>query len=285
MYDTLRPELITATPDERRAMEMDPTAVVEKGMFMQNPFPYLEVRRPFILGTQSHKWKATISHRFADLLHTKLQNKLARVFTQNIDGLDFQCEALHLDHKIVPVHGTIGKVACEFCGIEANYEQFCHDVRANIKDIYGVDEDAPKESSSILCKNCKRPAVKPTTVLFGSSLPDDFFEKAHMDVPQADLLIVAGTSLVVSPANSLVNLVPTSCLRVIVNKEPVGEFLGIDYDTSSLNKRDFFACGNCDEVFLDLICQLGWLDDIEKYLDDLPPSSAEMVRNRKREQG
>jgi len=52
MYDTLRPDLITATPKQREAMRLDPTVVVEKSLFLQNAFPYLEVRRPFILGTR-----------------------------------------------------------------------------------------------------------------------------------------------------------------------------------------------------------------------------------------
>ena len=60
MYDTLRPELITATDEQRRLMALDPTYVVEKDMFMQNQFPYMEVRRPFILGVRDRKWKPTI---------------------------------------------------------------------------------------------------------------------------------------------------------------------------------------------------------------------------------
>ena len=58
MYDTLRPELITASPQERAAMARDPTCVVLKDMFLQNQFPYHEVRRPFILGTQRQQWRA-----------------------------------------------------------------------------------------------------------------------------------------------------------------------------------------------------------------------------------
>ena len=34
LYDTLRPELITASPQERAAMARDPTAVVLKDMFL-----------------------------------------------------------------------------------------------------------------------------------------------------------------------------------------------------------------------------------------------------------
>ena len=60
MYDTLRTDLITATDKQRRLMELDPTYVVEKNMFMPTAFPYLEVRRPFILGVRDRKWKPTI---------------------------------------------------------------------------------------------------------------------------------------------------------------------------------------------------------------------------------
>ena len=77
MYDTLRPELITATNRQRRAMAANPTAVVMKGMFLQNAFPYLELRRPFILGTQAQQWQATLSHRFVEVLHSK--GKLTRI--------------------------------------------------------------------------------------------------------------------------------------------------------------------------------------------------------------
>ena len=136
MYDTLRPELITATEKQRQLMKVDPTYVVERGMFFENSFPYLEVRRPFILGTRDHKWKATIAHRFAELLHKKT-NKLTRVYTQNIDGLDRQCDIP--DDKIVNVHGTLSRASCESCGTEVDFEDFCKDVEQSIKDIYNID--------------------------------------------------------------------------------------------------------------------------------------------------
>ena len=78
MYSTLRPELITATPAQRARMAANPTAVVEKSMWFENPFPYLEVRRPFIgLARASASGKATLSHRFFELLHAK--GKLTRL--------------------------------------------------------------------------------------------------------------------------------------------------------------------------------------------------------------
>lgn len=278
MYDTLRPELITATEEQRWKMSIDPTVVVSWDMFSENAFPYLEVRRPFILGTQEQKWKATVTHRFAELLHLKTK-KLTRIYTQNIDGLDFQCEGIPRN-KIVSVHGTIREASCEGCGAAMDFNEFCSNVRTNIKDIYKQDNDAPKESVPILCNKCERPLVKPKTVLFGRSLPSEFFECAERDLPTIDLLIIAGTSLVVSPANSLVPAVAKDAIRVVVNTEPVGTELGLIYDEDH-RKRDFFAQGECDVVFLELIQELGWLDDLNA--DFLPPSSAELVLKAQRD--
>ena len=80
LYDTLKPDLITATPQQRNEMRSNPTAVVDIDLFSQNPFPYLEVRRPFILGTQLKKWKPTLGHFFIKVLADK--GKLRRLYSQ-----------------------------------------------------------------------------------------------------------------------------------------------------------------------------------------------------------
>jgi NAD-dependent deacetylase sirtuin 2 len=182
----------------------------------------------------------------------------------------------------VNVHGTLSKAACEGCGTSMDINEFCSLVEMNIKDIYDQTSatSGPKESKSILCNTCHKPLVKPTTVLFGRNLPAEFFESSEQDLPTLDLLIITGTSLVVSPANSLVYRCPTRTKRVIINKEPVGMDLGIQYDSSS--DRDYFMQGNCDEIFLDLIVELGWFDSLYDMIDLLPPFSANLVRNKKK---
>lgn len=40
-----------------------------------------------------------------------------------------------------------------------------------LQDIYKVDPTAPETSTEIHCPSCNQPLVKPSTVLFGSSLP------------------------------------------------------------------------------------------------------------------
>ena len=64
-----------------------------------------------------------------------------------------------------------------------------------------------------------------------------------------DLLLVAGTSLVVSPANMIVDAVHMSTIRVVVNKEEVGRDLGMFQDKD----RDVLLRGDCDDIFLELI--------------------------------
>jgi hypothetical protein len=54
--------------------------------------------------------------------------------------------------------------------------------------------------------------------------------------------------------------------------------LGIDYTENSI--RDVFAHGHSDEMCLDLMDKLGWLDDLASIMDDLPESNAQMLRER-----
>ena len=269
MYDTLKPELLTASNSEKSAMASDPTTVVSWDLFKENQFPYLEVRRPFILGLANREWKPTLSHYFMSMLHEK--KLLRRIYTQNIDGLDYQLDNIP-DEKIIPVHGTLGRVECEFCKAEMPFTKFQDKLENSIKDIYNLSNaKAPKNSSSILCDKCMKPGLKPATVLYGRSLPPVFFERIEDDVPVADLCIVIGTSLTVYPAASVPEEVLKSCKRCLINREMVG-----DFDTSS--DRDFFLQGNSDEVILDLITELGWLEDLKGAV--LQTSSKEDSNNK-----
>jgi NAD-dependent SIR2 family protein deacetylase len=270
MYDTLRPELLTATPAQRRMMSADRTAVVDIDLFKDNQFPYLEVRRPFILGTAEKKWKPTIAHFFFRLLQDK--GILRRIYTQNIDGLQFDCGIP--DEKIVAVHGTISEAACEKCGNICPKDRFITAVRENIINIYDPnDPEAPRSSTNICCLSCGAPQVKPRTVLFGTSLPRNFFSCAGEDFPDnVDLLIVAGTSLVVMPAGGLVGAVSYSTPRVVVNLEQVGTELGLEYNESD-RQRDYFVEGKTDDVFLNLTKELGWISDLMVFGGEMAPQS------------
>eukprot|EP00760_Papus_ankaliazontas_P029584 PhM_4_TR4301/c1_g1_i1/m.25657 len=261
MYDTLRPQLLTASDRDRRAMTNDPTYVVNRELFLRNPFPYLELRRPFILGlAEGQKWLPTVSHRFPELL----KERLRRVYTQNIDGLDYATNIPQ--DKIVSVHGSLGKISCESCGAMSpvTLSDFAAEVRTKIRDIYatGFDSATAPPSQQILCPICENPTLKPSTVMYGGSLPREFFEALQADGfvknsnnnnnnnngGAVDLLIVMGTSLTVSPANQLPALARENarakCIYINLAAPPAAE----DGDFFDFENGDVFLQGECDVV-------------------------------------
>lgn len=302
MYATLRPELLTATPQQQEAMRYNPTLVVDWDLFRINQLPYLEVRRSFILGTAMHRWQPTLAHVFILLLHEK--GLLQRHYTQNIDGLDHQLSPPLPGDKIVNVHGSLAHVHCEFCGHVEDMAAFQEKVRTQIRNIYDANDsgiyfltvtccmksdiplrwyvEAPSLSTSIDCARCHRPGVKPSTVLFGRELPKQFWRSVKEDFPRnADLLIVLGTSLVVAPANALVNRVAAKVPRLIINREVVGEDLGIDVRESITSqkgpRRDGFLLGDCDAMAWHLIDALGWTDDVLQHRALLCSASQDLL--------
>lgn len=281
LYATMDADSLTATQSEKDLIRFDPSIALDNRLFLQNQLPCLEVNRQFLLGTKDRIWKATLAHRFVELLHKKTK-KLVRLYTQNIDGLEDQCTYLPR-HKVVPVHGTMDQADCGMCHNEAEFEQFCRDVRHKIKDITGTDPTAPATSQHIPCRICGYNTLKPSIVLFKSNLPQRFFELMPRDVEDADLLLVIGTSLKVAPANSIVYRVPKTCLRVLVNRDPVGISLGMQYGPYA--ERDYFAEGDIDPTILELMTHLGWLDELEPLLEEkqLPESSADLLQQRLQE--
>ena len=100
------------------------------------------------------------------------------VLTQNIDGLHQKAGST----KVLELHGNIIKIKCSVC-----------DYKEEI--ISEISEIPP------LCK-CGN-ILRPDVVWFGESLPQDVWQKAMILASQCDLMIIVGTSLVVSPANTL----------------------------------------------------------------------------------
>lgn len=126
------------------------------------------------------------------------------------------------------------------------------------------------------CSACATGVVKPDIVFFGESLPKRYFELAHTDLPQADLLLVFGTSLKVQPFASLVRHVADSCPRVLVNRERVGEAYGDDdfqfqasggfvFDGPGAY-RDVFCEGDVQESVLRLADLCGWRDELDALI-------------------
>lgn len=100
------------------------------------------------------------------------------VLTQNIDGLHRQAGS----SNVYELHGSIIRIKCITCNFK--------------KDI--------KEPFSTLPPICECGGIlRPDVVWFGELLPQDVWRQAIVQASKCDLMIITGTSLQVSPANTL----------------------------------------------------------------------------------
>ena len=103
------------------------------------------------------------------------------VVTQNIDGLHQAAGSRH----VLELHGSVARSYCVKCGRRAE------------RDLSAETEGIPR------CELCGG-TVRPDVVLYGEFLPAGVFDEARHEIETADFLLVAGSSLTVHPAASLV---------------------------------------------------------------------------------
>lgn len=150
------------------------------------------------------------------------EGKLISVVTQNIDGLHQAAGS----KKVRELHGSVLRNYCMDCG--GFYD--LNDMLELRKVAKADDGDGVPR-----CPQCGG-VVKPDVVLYEESLDSDVLEAAMRDISRANTLVVAGTSLVVNPAASLiqffngdhlaiVNLSPTPAdsMADLVVARPIGE--------------------------------------------------------------
>jgi len=136
--------------------------------------------------------------------------KMKAVITQNIDGLHQAAGS----KNVLELHGSI-------------HRNYCMKCRKSFSLDY-VTETAGRaeESCSVpVCDKCGG-IVKPDVVLYEEMLDTELMEKAVEYIRNADVLIVAGTSLVVYPAAGLVSYYRGSKL-ILLNKSQTS------YDSSA----------------------------------------------------
>jgi NAD-dependent deacetylase len=100
------------------------------------------------------------------------------VLTQNIDGLHQRAGST----EVLELHGSIVKIKCTVCDFKS--------------EILTEFTQIPP-----LCK-CGN-VLRPDVVWFGESLPQEIWQQAVTHASKCDVMIVVGTSLAVSPANTL----------------------------------------------------------------------------------
>ena len=145
--------------------------------------------------------KPNAAHR--KLAEWEQQGKLKAVITQNIDGLHQAAGS----REVLELHGSTLRNCCERCG-----------------KFYGVD--AVLNSTGVPKCSCGG-RLKPDVVLYEEGLDERTLTKAVNYIANADVLIIAGTSLAVYPAAGLVNYYRGHKL-VVINKTPLRGDLGAD---------------------------------------------------------
>jgi len=103
------------------------------------------------------------------------------IITQNIDSFHQEAGS----SKVIELHGNGKEVVCMNC-----------------RRVYPFDS-IDINSLPPTCPHCSS-LLKVNAILFGESLPMRAFSEARKAVENSDLLLVLGTSLEVSPANTLV---------------------------------------------------------------------------------
>ena len=195
---------------ERYRRELDPEQIVSAPFLAAEPETFFDFYRSKLIYPQARPNPAHIAVATLERL-----GKLEGMITQNIDGLD----AMAGTTRIAELHGTTMRNYCLECG--AHYS----------RDFIIASTGIPR------CRVCDG-MVRPDVVLYGEALDDAVFTRAARWISNTDLLIVAGTSLRVYPAASLLHHFQGKNL-VLINKtatqadeiasltirEPVGEVM------------------------------------------------------------
>lgn len=166
-----------------------PEQILSHTFFMNNTEEFYKFYKAKM---NSLKYDPNITH--SKLVELENKGKLKAVVTQNIDGLHQKAGS----KTVYELHGSVLRNYCMKCNkfFDAEY-------------IFNSD-GVPKCSCGGI--------IKPDVVLYEEGLDDDIVRNSVYAIQNADLLIVAGTSLTVQPASGLINYFGGKNL-VLINRD------------------------------------------------------------------
>ena len=168
-----------------------PEEMVSHSFFAQHTEEFYDFYRKHMIYPDA---RPNAVHRY--LYELEKQDKLRGIVTQNIDGLHKEAG----NKRVYELHGSIRENYCVDCETEYPVEKILQ------------SKGVPR------CDKCGG-IIKPWVVLYGE-IPDKYtMIGACREISGADTLIVAGTSLEVEPAASLINEFNGKNL-VVINKSP-----------------------------------------------------------------
>jgi NAD-dependent deacetylase len=148
------------------------------------------------------------------LAELERSGRLRGVITQNVDNLHQRAGS----REVVEYHGNFQRFYCMRCLRETPYEE--------------VRRRASQDSIPLQCTECSG-IIRPDAVFFGEAIPARAQNKSLELVARADLIIVAGTSGDVAPANILPRQVKRSGGRVLeinLGRTSFGDITDVRFD-------------------------------------------------------
>ena len=166
-----------------------PEQIISHSFYLHNPSYFFHFYREKMLPLG---FEPNITHQ--KLAQWEKEGKLLGIVTQNIDGLHQKAGS----KKVYELHGSVLRNYCVKCG------------KFHSAEFVKEHPDVPRCDCGGI--------VKPDVVLYEESLDGGTLEGAIRAIQNADLLIVAGTSLTVYPAAGLVNYYRGSRM-VLINRD------------------------------------------------------------------
>ena len=167
-----------------------PETIISHSFYKRDPEYFFRFYREKMLPLG---FAPNVTHRV--LAQWEREGRLSAVVTQNIDGLHQKAGS----QNVFELHGSVLRNYCTYCGKSYSAEF--------VRDAQGI----PK------CR-CGG-TIKPDVVLYEEGLDQDTIEGAVEAICEADLLIVAGTSLTVYPAAGLIRYFRGDHL-ILINRDP-----------------------------------------------------------------
>lgn len=189
----------------------DPALIASTEAMNRDVEKFFQFYRERVLGVKDCK-----PHKGHDILvEWEKEGLIQSIITQNVDGF----HSVAGSESVMELHGTLQKVHCQSCEEEYGNETY--------------------ESENFYCSCGGK--LRPSIVLFGEGLPEEAFMRAVDESQKADLFIVLGSSLTVTPANQfpliakehgakliIINLEPThfdEFADIVINDRKIGEVL------------------------------------------------------------
>lgn len=181
------------TPGSGLWERADPMEIVSAHAFRRNPQAFYDWMRPLVKTLLAAEPNA--GHRA--LAELEEAGYLKAVITQNIDDLHRRAGS----REVLELHGHIREATCIRC--------YASVPTSSLLEKFLESGQPPR------CPICGG-VMKPNVVLFGEQLPIAVVNAALAHIRQADLMLVAGSSLEVMPAAHLPALVHESGGRLVV---------------------------------------------------------------------